>query len=158
MWFVNSYTSKVIVWLAAALVPCNILWAGECGCGKRTPAPSKIHQYAAGCCCGNTECKCCHKVQKSHISACCKNQTRQTSSPQKSVSEICTCPGSKTPVSQTTLPESSQVKHSLGNANAVVGLAVITDLPDQWSSSTGIFPSYPATLQERLSNLCRLII
>jgi hypothetical protein len=158
MWVVKSYTSKVVVWLAAALVPCNILWTGECGCGERAPGPSKIHQYTAGCCCGDTECKCCHKIQKAHKSACCKNQTRQTPSHQKSVSKICVCPGSQTPASQTTLPESSPAKHSLGNSHDFIGPAAVTVLPCQWSSSTGIVPSYPATSQERLSNLCRLII
>src|SRR3989304_7454050 len=106
MWMVNSHISKAVVWLAAALLPADILSAGNCGCndqstGNANAKSVETHQ-AAGCCCsGGAVCQCKHKIQKVEKSACCKNHgvSLNSSSP---VVQVCVCPGNKTPVSKTT--------------------------------------------------------
>jgi hypothetical protein len=162
MWIADSYLAKTFVWLAAALMPFNMLLAGACGCGDRiasgAPAISiTVHQNAIHCC-GRTVCKCHHNNINGHKSACCKNKTEQPISPRSTLISVCVCPGGQTPASQTTLPNSSVAKQLVGQAHFCLGPMAVVDYPSPLLSSINNGDSFPATPLERLSNFCRLVI
>jgi len=163
MWILNSYTAKVIVWLAAALMPGEMLFAGSCGCGEQNASDVqgktvKTLTAACFCCQGGAVCRCCHRAQKSQQSACCKNRTGQSVSSRSAIVTLCTCPGSRAPAPQIPPPDSSTAKQLLGQAHACLGPAAVAEIPSPTLHSMGNCPSLPATPLERLSNLCRLII
>jgi len=163
MWIVNSYTAKVLVWLAAALMPGDMLLAGTCGCGERgvndaQGKSAKTYQSAACCCHGCAVCQGRHQAEKVRSSACCKNRTGQPVSSRNKISQLCVCPGGQVPASQTTLPDSSAAKQIIGHAWACLGLTAAVGLSSPSLSFIGNCPSLPATPLERLSTLCRFII
>jgi hypothetical protein len=162
MWITNSHIAKAIVWMAAVMLPANMLLADVCGCsdqntGNISVKAAMTHSALPGCCIGKV-CKCGHKAQKIRKATCCENKTAQSVSSRSALASPCTCAGNQTPVTQTTLPDSSAAKQSTNHATACVGLTSVSALPSACLHFVVQFPSLPATPLERLSNLCRLII
>jgi hypothetical protein len=162
MWITKSYIVKLLVWLAAALMPADLLIAGPCMCaasitGDVQAKMLNTHQAMTCCCHPGAICQCCHRAKTTQHSTCCKNRAPQSNSTQSAVSTACNCPGSKTPVPQNTLPDSS-AKQLINHAYACLASASAAVLPPDALHSIDLCPSIPATPLERLSNLCRLII
>ncbi|MGA2799435.1 MAG: hypothetical protein ABSE63_17775 [Thermoguttaceae bacterium] len=162
MWITKSYIAKLLVWLAAALMPADVLLAGPCMCagsmaGDVQAKTANTLQFQACCCHPGAICQCCHRAKTTQGSACCKNRILQINSTRSAVSTACNCPGGKTPMPQNTLPNSS-AKQLINNAYACLAPASAAVLPPDALHSISQCPSIPATPLERLSNLCRLII
>ncbi len=64
----------------------------------------------------------------------------------------------RAPAPQTTPPDSSAAKQTIGQAYVCLALTAITELSDASLSSIGNCPSLSATSPERLSIFCRLNI
>ena len=162
MWITKSYIAKLLVWLAAALMPADVLLAGACSCAEPMAGgvqgkTANTHQAMQCCCHPGAVCQCCHRANKARQSSCCKNRAPQLNSTQSAVSTACNCPGGKTPMPQNTLPGSSS-KQLINHAYACLAPASAAVLPPDALHSIDQCPSIPATPLERLSNLCRLII
>jgi len=160
MWFANSYTTKVIVWLAAALMPCDMLLAGTCPCNQQqTGSPqAKISTPATCCCHPGAVCQCRHRAERSRQSACCKSRIHLPVSSRAAIVTLCTCSGNRAPAPQIPLPDSSAAKQTIGQAYACLGLMAVVEYSSSTLHFAGNYPSIPSTPLERLSNLCRLII
>jgi hypothetical protein len=163
MWIRNSYTAKMLVWLAAALMPGDMLLAGSCGCGEQKGSDAQCKSanssQAAACCCHTgAVCQCCHRAQNNKKSACCKDRTNNNKTSRGGISLACVCSSSRVPASQIPLPDSSAAKQLVGHAWASLAPAAVVDLYSPSLTLTGDFYALPATPLERLSNLCRLII
>lgn len=163
MWISRSYIAKVLVWLAAALMPCDMLLAGTCACGERnagdTQAQAVNTSAAPSCCCHKgAVCQCSHRAQKNHQSACCKNRTPQPVSSHSGISQICLCSGGRVPAPQTPLPDSSAAKQLIGHVCACLGPPAVVEPSAPRLTAIGDCPSIPATSLDRLSTLCRLLI
>ena len=162
MWITRSYIAKLLVWLAAALMPADVLLSGACTCSE--PMAGDVQGKAANtlqsqtCCCHpGAVCQCCHRANKARQSSCCKNCTPQFKSTQSAVSTACNCPCGKTPMPQNTLPNSSG-KQLINHAFAYLAPPSAAILPPGALHSIDQCPTIPATPLERLSHLCRLII
>jgi hypothetical protein len=161
MWITKSYIAKLLVWLAAALMPADVLLVGPCLCAGSTGnvqvnVPNTNHPMTC-CCHPGAICQCSHRAKTTQQSACCKNRAPQSNSTQSAVFTSCNCPGSKTPAPQNTLPDSS-AKQLINHASACLAPASTAILPSDALHSIVQCPSILATPLERLSNLCRLII
>jgi len=162
MWIIKSQIAKAIVWLAAAMLPANVLSVGNCACNGQNSGGANVkaavaHPALPDCCKGKV-CKCGHKVQKPRKATCCENQTAQSISSRSALESPCACSSNQTPATQTTLPDSSAAKQTTNHATACVGLSSVSALYSACLHTVAEFPSLPATPLERLSNLCRLII
>ncbi|MGD0381962.1 MAG: hypothetical protein ABSA77_00480 [Thermoguttaceae bacterium] len=162
MWITKSLIAKLLVWLAAALMPADVLLTGACRCagpmaGDVQGKAANTLQFQACCCHPGAVCQCCHHMKKTQQSACCKNRAPQFNATQSAVSTTCNCPGGKTPMPQNTLPNSS-AKQLINHAYACLASAAAAVLPPDALYSIDQCPSIPATPLERLSTLCRLII
>jgi hypothetical protein len=163
VWIAHSNIAKVLVWLAAALMPADILLAGTCGCGElnTTHGQGKLVKTlapAACCCHSSTVCQCCHRAQNNPQSVCCKNRTQQPVSSRGAISPLCVCFGSRAPAPQIPLPDSSAAKQLTGQTFACLVPAAVVELSSPKLSDIGACPSSPASPLERLSNLCRFLI
>ncbi|MGA2058973.1 MAG: hypothetical protein ABSG67_00720, partial [Thermoguttaceae bacterium] len=146
MWITKSYIVKLLVWLAAALMPADVLIAGPCMCGGSTSDvqvnAQNTHQGMTCCCHPGAICQCCHRAKKTQQSACCKNRAPQFNSTQSAVSTACNCPGGKTPMPQNTLPNSS-AKQLINHAYACLAPASTAILPPDALHSIVKCPSMP---------------
>jgi hypothetical protein len=163
MWIVNSYTVKVLVWLSAASMPCDMLLAGTCGCDGQNTSNTQCNSAqlspATNCCChSGTVCKCCHRANNVKQSACCKNKTGNANTARDGFSPVCFCSGGRVPAPQIPLSDSSLAKQLAGHAWVNIAPAAVVGLPSPSLSFIGNCLSLPATPLERLSNICRLII
>jgi hypothetical protein len=162
MWIARSYTAKMLVWLAAALMPADVVFAGTCRCVGAATGNIQVNAVAAQqtrtCCChGSAVCQCHHQAKKAKQSACCKNKTGRIHSTNSEVFTSCNCPGNTTPAPQNTLPD-SLAKQLIGSAYACLASTAMAILPTNDFYSSNQNTSISATPLERLSHLCRLII
>jgi hypothetical protein len=162
MWITKSYIAKLLVWLAAALMPADALLASACMCaepmaGDLQGKTINTHQAMTCCCHPGAVCQCCHRMKKTTQSACCKNRATQFTSSHSAISANCNCPSGKTPLPQNTLPDSS-ARQLINHAYACLAPASAAILAPGLVHSFDQCSSIPATPLERLSNLCRLII
>ncbi|MGD0516265.1 MAG: hypothetical protein ABSA26_01910 [Thermoguttaceae bacterium] len=163
MQIINSYPAKALVWLAAALLPWDMLLAGACRCGEHIvgcehgKSVNTISPAACRCHCG-AACPCCHQAKKTRQSACCKNRTGNPLASRGAISPLCDCCRGHAPAPQIPPPDSSAAKQLLGHSWAGIAPAAIVELPYPTLHSIGICPSLPANSLARLSNLCRLNI
>jgi hypothetical protein len=161
MWITKSYIARFLVWLAAALMPADLLLAGACSCSDPTTGivqgkTAGALQFQSCCCHPGSVCQCGHRMKNMHQSACCQNRALQSNSTQSAVSTACNCSGDKTPMPQNTLPDTS-AKQLINHAYACLATTAAV-LPPGELHSIDQCHSIPATPLERLSNLCRLII
>jgi hypothetical protein len=174
MEFCNSITAKVLVWLAAILVPVEALPLGACDCGSPSPQSATLKSGladaapAAKCphcaarlraqhsCCGGTavssaehKCCCCGDGP-CHCS--CKGKMGSHGSP-------CQCAANKSAPAPAPLPSNSRTdntKSSLGSSSDTTVAVVISSVV---LASAAQQPSLLAcTSLERLNTLCRLVI
>lgn len=163
MQIINSYPAKVIVYLAAALLPWDMFLAGACQCGRQNAGcghgKSVNTISAAACCCHcGAGCRCCHQAKKVPHSACCKNRTGNLDTSRGAILPLCDCCRGHAPGPQTSPPDSSAAKQLLGHAWAGINPAAVVELPSHALYSIGVCPFLPANSLARLSNLCRLNI
>jgi hypothetical protein len=163
MWIVNSNIAKALVWLAAAMLPADALYAGVCNCNEPSAVNARsksaeTHRGAMPCCRGGKTCKCCcHKMQNARRSACCANKLAGLAASRSPVAQVCNCPGNQTPESKTTLPGTSAARQLVNHAVACLGLTTAAS-PSPVLHSANQDSSLAAAQLDRLSNLCRLNI
>jgi hypothetical protein len=163
MWILKSYTAKVLVWLAAALLPGDMLLAGACGCGERNGSDAqgksaKASQVAACCCHSGAVCQCCHRAKNVKQSACCKNRTNNSNTSRGGLSPVCVCSSGRVPAPQIPISDSSVAKQLAGHAWASLAPTAVVTVHAPALNITGDLFVLPVTSLDRLSNLCRLII
>jgi hypothetical protein len=173
--FLNSITAKVIVWLAAVLVPAETLPRMVCACGNHAPGPS---QAAVGCAgagsvaacphCNVAERSphsCCGSSAASHArSDCCAAQGACScccTSGAHSDGTSCQCARDDSAPAPAPLPGDSRTdttKSSVSVSSFTGPTAVVLPVP----SADARADQHPAFLgssaPERLSVLCRLVI
>jgi hypothetical protein len=161
MWIASSYTARALVWLAAAMLPCDVLWAGSCVCGEQVAAAQgkAAGAHRAACCCnGGAVCQCCHGDQNLKKSACCASRARIHNASPGPVAKASFCPCARAPESRTTPAGSSGAKQSNSQTGACLAVTASSGLCGVSMSSIGNWFSSPATSPERLSVFCRLNI
>jgi hypothetical protein len=162
MWITNSFAAKVLVWVAAALLPVNMLFAGACGCGERSPGDAQnkslITSAPANCCChSGAACRCCHRAQKVQQTTCCKNRSHQAADSRGHFAPLCVCPSNRTPATQIPLSDSSAAKQLIGHACAFLSPGTAAELASA-SPSAADNLYFPIAMLDRLSILCRFTI
>lgn len=173
--FCNSITAKVLVWLAAILVPVETLPAMGCDCGSHSPGSAVAKSVradaapAARCphctsrsrpghsCCGTAASsaqhgRCCGG--SGSCCCCCKGGPGSHGGP-------CQCAANKSAPAPDPLPDNSRTentKSSLGSSSdTVTTIAVLVS--SLVLAQAAQQPSLLAcTSLERLSTLCRLVI
>jgi hypothetical protein len=174
MRFSNSITAKVLVWLAAILVPAQTLPLMACDCGSHSPRSMAVKADradaapAAKCphctsgsrprhsCCGGTAASsgqhgsCCGAKG----SCCCKGGLGSHGGP-------CLCSVNKSAPAPDPLPSNSRTdntKSSLGSSSDTVATVAVV-VPSVVLAQAAQQPSLlGSTSLERLSTLCRLVI
>ena len=176
--FLNSISAKVVVWLAAVLVPAETLPLMACDCGSHSPRPTQtglgctaaasvtacqhcnVGSRARHSCCGSAAASsaspgsCC--AAKGSCSCCSKDGARSPGGPcQCSANDSAPAPAAPLPGdSRTDNTKSSVSTSSFGGLTAVVILvpSAAAARADQQPTLLG------STVPERLSVLCRLVI
>jgi hypothetical protein len=174
MRFYNRMTAKVLVWLAAILVPAESLPLMACGCGSQSPRRAAVKPARAD---ATPAAKCPHCTGGSQPRHSCCGATA-ASSPQRgsccgangsccckgglgSQGGLCQCSANKSAPAPDPLPNDSRTdntKSSLGSSSdtvAAVAVVVQSAVLAQAAQQPSLLGS---TSLERLSTLCRLVI
>ena len=175
MRFCNTITAKILVWLAAILVPAEALPMMACDCGNHSPQPAALKSGradaapAAKCAhcatrlrtqpsCGGTavssaQHKCCCGDGPCHC--CCSNGGLG------SHGGPCRCAANKSVPAPDPLPSNSRTdntKSSLGSSSGIVATVAVLVSSRVLAHSAQQPCLLACTSLERLSALCRLII
>jgi hypothetical protein len=145
MRFCDSITAKVLVWLAAILLPGETLPVMSCECGSHSP-PRAVSSAQHRCCCGDKgRCCCC----------CCKGGADPHGGP-------CHCAANQSAPAPVPLPGNSRTDNtkSSQSASSLGGVATVAILvPSVIVAHANQQPTIPgSSAPERLSILCRLVI
>jgi hypothetical protein len=151
----NHSFAKVLVWLAAALMPWDLSFASACPCAGGTPGTKSSKS-----CCGTSACTCHHQVAQPVKRSCCSGRSSlQAVSPAAKDSLVkCTCHAKDQPQPQTPPNDSRNLKEPVGTAAAssVSPLAIPPTITA--CASAADFTFYPLSALERCGALCRFLI
>ena len=161
MQLVTHWLSRTLNLLAAVLLPVATMHVGVCDCGGHGLLPGAAAVVGgSNATCGSQHGPCCHARQHGTRRNCCHAKQEPTSSCGCPCGAVCLCQHNKPPTQPAT--PATQVPSGKGSWS-ISGL--VAGAPMQFAecavaSSAGEWPfsSTPATVNERLSLLCRFII
>jgi hypothetical protein len=153
MQMANSNLAKVLVWLAAVLMPWDLSVAIGCPCGD---GKADI-KTSNGCCHSSSGCRCCHANETKR--SCCQSKKATVQSPPGSTGSMaCTCGSKNRPEPQNQPAGSQNQKEQAGPtpSNAVPAIRVPT--ADARCPTVAESFSDPLSALARCETLCRFLI
>ena len=151
----NQSVAKVLVYLAAALMPWDLSIAFACPCMGGTADANSSKS-----CCGTPGCTCNHAAQPVKRSCClARKSSLQTASPAGNRGAVdCKCRAKHQPQPQSPSNDSRNPKEQLAGAPSSVMAIMGIPPADATLASLANFSSYPLSALERCGALCRFLI
>jgi hypothetical protein len=147
--------AKLLVFMAAALMPWDFSFAFGCGCSDESPGG-----HSTKSCCGTTSCTCRHAAAPAKRSCCAGRHAALTQSPRgdNGGSVRCTCHSKDRPQPQSPSNGQQNQKEQLASGPAHVALLSAILATEETILAAAHSPCYPASALERCGALCRFLI
>ena len=152
---INQSIAKVLVYLAAAIMPWDMSFAFACPCPGGTAGTNSPKS-----CCGTAGCTC-HHAAKPEKRSCCstgKSSLQSASSAGNTCSVECKCQAKNQPQPQTPSNDSRNLKEQLAAASSGVITPLRIPPVDAACIFAADFSFYPLSALERCGALCRFLI
>jgi hypothetical protein len=151
----NQSVARVLVYLAAALMPWDLSFAAACPCTGGTAGANSPKS-----CCGTPGCTCHHAAKPAKRSCCSAGKASlQAASPAGNTCSVeCKCRAKNQPQPQTPSNDSRNLKEQLAAAPSSVTAPLGIPPADAACTSAANFSFYPLSALERCGALCRFLI